>query len=97
MAEKTKKQRGVPGAKWCVRAKAADRSIEHDGPGIFDELVVDDWLHIEQMDVRRWWASIGDARLDIYVSADGRVVINIERGQYGPEDGRTISGKGQPG
>lgn len=30
-------------------------------PSVFDELVVDDWFHIEQMDTRLWWMRIGNA------------------------------------
>lgn len=40
-------------------------------PVCFDELVVDDWFHIEQMSDRFWWMRVGDLNLNVYVRADG--------------------------
>lgn len=38
----------------------------------FDELVVGDWLHIEQMDDRRYWMRVGDYRIDVFIPAKGK-------------------------
>lgn len=55
-------KRRKPGHRWRVLAhrKNGDR-VELKNEGCFDEVVVDDWLHVEQMGVRDWWAQIGDA------------------------------------
>lgn len=55
----------------------------------FDELVVDDWFHIEQMDDRDWWARIGDAYIWIHIASNGKVQVDIRRGEYGPACGTT--------
>lgn len=34
---------------------------------IFDELVIDDWFHLEQMDDRLWWLNIGDRDLVLWI------------------------------
>jgi len=41
----------IPGRKWRLLAKERDRTpvVEIENKGVFDELVVDQWLHIEQM------------------------------------------------
>lgn len=45
---------------------------ELENRGVFDELVVDDWLHIEQMDERSYWMRIGRDRVYVTFDADGR-------------------------
>lgn len=65
-----------PGYKWRVLA-------HHDNGGIterqydakdrvcFDELVVDDWFHMEQMDTRDWHVIIGDHHIDVHIPESG--------------------------
>lgn len=68
-----KRKRPRPGSRWRVLAwaKKGERRIEVEDKGVFDELVVDDWLHIEQMDKRRWWMNVGGVTLWITVNNDG--------------------------
>lgn len=47
------------------------RSTDYPTPVEFDELVVGDWLHVEQMDTRAWWARIGPITVDIEIHPDG--------------------------
>lgn len=42
----------------------------------FDELVVDDWLHIEQMDDRQWWLSLGGVHIWVRIPVKGPVVVS---------------------
>ena len=50
-----------PGAKWRFQTEYQALSSCHPQKSeIFDEVVVDDWLHVEQMDLRRWWVSLGN-------------------------------------
>ena len=57
--------------------------VEHYGPGslrildyrtIFDELVLDHWLHLEQMNTRDWWMRIGPYMVNVRVGNDGEAV-----------------------
>lgn len=48
----------------------------------FDELVIDDWLHLEQMSDRAYWMRLGDAWIWIDIPATVAPVITIERGAY---------------
>jgi len=60
------------GTEWRFLAQAEHGELSlssTDEPGyIFDELVVDDWLHIEQMDKYSWWIRVGE------------VVVRVRRG-----------------
>lgn len=57
--------------------------------GVFDELVVDHWLHIEQLGEREWWMRIGDARILVAVQSSGDVRVDVERGFHAPIHGTT--------
>lgn len=41
-------------------------------PNEFDELVVGQWLHVEQMDTNRWWMNIGGVTVWVTADRDGR-------------------------
>lgn len=50
-----------PGERWRFLAWGGSDRIAHsseDDPSIFDELIVDNWFHIEQMDDAHWWMAI---------------------------------------
>jgi len=79
----------VPGKKWALQAISPNATFNVGNEGIFDELVVDDWLHIEQMEERCWWMRIGDADLMIHIEEDGRPCVNIQRGVHGKRYGAT--------
>lgn len=78
------------------RAEAAAKGYKHvpdalSPPGfVFDELVIDNFLHLEQMDDDDWWMRVGDARVAIHVQPDGSADVLIERGEYGPVKGDTL-------
>lgn len=59
-------------------------SREYHFPGTeFDELVVGEWLHVEQMSGRRWWMNVGGVTLWVTADKDGkpkRVTV------FGPTD-----------
>lgn len=51
----------------------AEHAVDHVIPDTeFDELVVGRWLHIEQMDVGRWWMTVGGVVLHVDADRDGR-------------------------
>lgn len=41
-------------------------------PTVFDELVIDRWLHLEQMNTGLWWLSIAGLVVFVRVDRDGR-------------------------
>lgn len=50
----------------------------------FDELAIDHWFHLEQMDDRDWWIGVGDPsggdyyHINVHISADRSVKVSIE-------------------
>ncbi|HVK75725.1 MAG TPA: hypothetical protein VM734_20485, partial [Kofleriaceae bacterium] len=65
-----------------ILAKDGSREVTLENQGVFDELVIDDWLHLEQMDERSWWMRVGDASISVVVDGDGRARVSIERDVY---------------
>ena len=78
-----------PGRSWRVLAHSERGPVELENQGILDEIVVDDWLHLEQMNESQWWMRVGDARLWISIEGDGKARVNIERGCYDDIRGET--------
>jgi hypothetical protein len=78
-----------PGAEWRLLAKDGERRVELSNDGIFDQLVVDHWLHAEQMDERVWWLRVGDARLLVTIAQDGAVTLDVQRGFHDQIRGKT--------
>ncbi|NUP08114.1 MAG: hypothetical protein HOW73_18865 [Polyangiaceae bacterium] len=80
----------APGTTWRVLARRANEEpVSVSAAGTFDELVVDHWLHIEQMEERTWWFRVGDARLMASVDVDGRLSLDVLRGFYDVVRGTT--------
>jgi hypothetical protein len=52
----------------------------------FDELVIGDWLHLEQMDSGTWWMDIGGVTVWVRADRDGRPrsVVVFGPGDYAP-------------
>ena len=75
-----------PGARWRILARDGEREITAENEGVFDELVIDGWLHLEQMTDDTWWMRVGDARIHIKVLPDGRPEVSIERDVNESED-----------
>lgn len=83
----TTEKRREYGRTWRLLAHLEGASIQVENQGTFDELVVDDWLHIEQMDDSVWWLRVGDARLMVTLAVDGQPSVRVERGFYGAPKG----------
>jgi hypothetical protein len=80
------------GKKWRLLAHQVDTTVEVENEGTFDELVVDDWLHVEQMDETVWWLRVGDARLLVTLDREGPPSVDVERGFYAAPKGSTQTG-----
>ena len=82
------------GSKWRVLAHRKDGPpVDIENDGVFDELVLENILHLEQMDNRVWWMQLGDASVWIRIPAKGAPQISIEFDEYGPVAKWTINGK----
>ncbi|WP_438006167.1 hypothetical protein WME89_47385 [Sorangium sp. So ce321] len=73
--------------KWRVLAYHGAERVEVEGEGVFDELVVDDWIHLEQMNDDVWWLRVGDARVTITVAPGQQPTVDICRAFYAPQMG----------
>lgn len=77
----TKKQSGYRWRLLAHRKDGSDLIISNDGR--FDELCLDTWFHLEEMDQGEWRMQVGDACVYVTVPKDGRdPVVFIERGYY---------------
>lgn len=72
-----------PGSPWRVLAWEYTGKGEYAGakvdigsdqhPGTeFDELVVGQWLHVEQMNATQWWMNVGGVTIWVTADRDGR-------------------------
>lgn len=77
------------GSKWRILAHSSAGSVGMEDQGTFDELVVDDWLHIEQMDDDVWWLRVGDARVMVTLASQSEPTVDVERGFYAAPKGST--------
>lgn len=73
---------GRSGVHWRLLAVEETGPVQLENRGSLDELVLEEWLHLEQMDDHRWWMRLGDAR-----------VLAERDDQAAPE---RLSGKGSP-
>ena len=87
--ERNRPTDSLPGRRWRILAHGEEGKVELENRGILDEVVVDDWLHLEQMDTRQWCLRLGDARIWIDIDWEGRAQVNIERGCFDDVRGET--------
>jgi len=92
MSARWRKGRFKPGYQWRFLAHRQDvphpiaiSSEQYVAPVEFDELVVDHWLHIEQMSERHWWMRVGNYRVEITIDGDGRPDVSFEHEETSEE------------
>lgn len=50
----------------------------------FDELAIDHWFHLEQMNDRHWWIGVGDPgsgdyfHINVHIKGDRTVTVSVE-------------------
>ena len=80
---------GRSGWEWRVLTRGrAGREITASGDW-FDELVVDQWLHVENLEPDLYWLRVGDADLRAEIGKDGGVTVKVTRGFHGSVRGTT--------
>jgi hypothetical protein len=93
--EQRKRYGRRPGEDWRVAARKDGEVLEWGLQGVFDEICVDHWLHVEQLDERLWVMQVGDARISVDINEAGQVTVNVERGFYSEVRGSTSDFKRQ--
>ncbi len=89
-----RRQRTNPRSGYNWRFSTRDRKREpvdltsEDRPGeMYDDVVLDDWFHMEWLNDSRgvdtWWMRVGDASLCVEVRGKDARTFSIERGIYG--------------
>lgn len=59
--------------------------ITLEDQGVFDELVIDDWLHLEAMDDRSWFLSVGERAFWIDIPKDPKQPAQITGEEVRPD------------
>jgi hypothetical protein len=57
-----------------VELKSGDFPLSHVE---FDELVIDHWFHLEQMDERVWWMDVAGMSITVTIDGNGRPTISM--------------------
>jgi hypothetical protein len=83
MAAKRKQPRCGSRWRFVTVYDAGKAESSSDGTSVLDEVVLDDWLHLEQLDARKWFLSVGERRMWITVRRDGSVSIVDEEWRAG--------------
>jgi len=77
-------RRRLPGTRWRFLAHGAparrdsmygppiELRSDDSRPSVFDEIVVDSWLHVEQQSASQWWMDVAGVTVWITVDRDGR-------------------------
>ena len=72
------------GKRWLPPADADTKQREYrEGFWEFDELCIDDWFHLEQMDDRDWWLGIGNGddywHINVHIDSAGNARVRVEK------------------
>ena len=89
LAKRSAAMRRAPGKSWRILAHGGGRDVQigtfagatdkaRAKGTVFDEVVIDDWLHLEQMDRRLWWLHIGDRDLIVWIRVPRKGPIALE-------------------
>jgi hypothetical protein len=82
VSQRKRRRRDPPGTHWKVLAQDSEGAFKATSEmydRTFDELVLDRWLHLEQMDTNYYWMQLGPLHLNIALKPNGDVDIGISR------------------
>lgn len=65
---------------WGKRGHEKVALSSEERPAIFDEVVVDSWLHVEQMERDTWWMQVGDCHIWVRLDRDGNAKVYLNEG-----------------
>lgn len=79
-----------PGYKWRTLAKTDIDDYEYnkkdlieqlsDGKRYFDELVIDNWFHLEMMSENSYWMRVGEYRIDVkFIDGSDKPEVYVEK------------------
>ena len=78
-----KRSRMRPGRQFTVRTRMVElKNLGRED--VLDEVVIDDWLHLEQMDTRSWWMQLGTKRIWIKLPTNPKREPEITIEEDGP-------------
>jgi hypothetical protein len=61
------------------------RADDFPYPVLFDQLVIDKWFQMEQIDEHHWQLLVGDSSLDIHIDQYGSARVDVEKRPTAPE------------
>ena len=64
-----------------IKDQEGKDEMKIENSGVLDEVVLEDWFHLELMDKNSYWLRVGDARISILLDT-GKPKISIERDIY---------------
>ena len=77
------------GRQWRLLAIKPEGPLNLENEGVFDELAVDTWLHVENLDTNLWFLRVGDARIIVTLITGEQPIVQVERGFFEPPRGPT--------
>lgn len=73
-----------PGYQWrtlahhdSVAVDSLQQRYEPKNAVCFDELVIDNWFHLEQMDDRSWWMDVGGHHINVYIPSSASKPVEV--------------------
>lgn len=72
------------GERWLPPADADTGQRQfREGAWEFDELCIDDWFHLEQMNDRDWWLGVGNGddywHVNVHIDREGQAHVQMEK------------------
>lgn len=78
-----RRRRAPPGTHWKVLAQDESggrfRASSEEYDFVYDELVVDRWLHLEQTNTNHYWMQVGPLHINVTLKPNGDTDIWISR------------------
>jgi hypothetical protein len=77
------------GKKWRIFAKSFDGRLttsvnreQKENKEFFDELVIDNWMHLEWQEGNTWWMRLGPHAFHIKVNPGGEPDISVDLNDF---------------
>ncbi|TAK27259.1 MAG: hypothetical protein EPO40_16680 [Myxococcaceae bacterium] len=70
-----------PGTRWRLGFDEDGQRVEMQNRGTFDEIVVGEWLHVEEMRRGSYFVQLGGACFGVTIARDGRVTVMVQEGE----------------